>query len=184
MRRHSSVSVKWCGVASAVTRTPRSFARRRASTLLTVETCITCSRPPVASARAMSRLVITSSAAAGMPGSPSTSETSPSCITPPLGQLADLGVVEHRLVEHQAVLEGPAHQLGVVDRGAVVAEGHGAGLDQLADLGQFLALRGSCSRRRRRRRCSCRPGRPAGGRTRPCPGCRSAGRCWACRRSR
>ena len=101
---------------------------------------MTCSRPPVASARAMSRLVITSSAAAGMPGRPSTSDTSPSCITPPLGQLADLGMVEHRLVEHQAVLEGPAHQLGVVDRGAVVAEGHRPGLDQLADLGQFLPL--------------------------------------------
>ena len=140
VRRHSSVRVKWCGVASAVTRTPRCFARRRASTLLSVETCMMCSRPPVASARAMSRLVITSSAAAGMPGRPQHQRDQPFVHHAVLGQLADLGVVEHRLVEHQAVLEGPPHQLGVVDRGAVVAEGDGAGLDQLADLGQFLAF--------------------------------------------
>ena len=55
-----------------------------------------------------------------------------------LGQLADFGVVEDRLVEHQAVFERPAHQLGIVDRRAVVAEGDGPGLDQLADFGQFL----------------------------------------------
>ncbi len=47
-------------------------------------------------------------------------------------------MVEDRLVEHQAVFERPAHQLGVVDRSAVVAEGDGAGLHQLPDLGQFL----------------------------------------------
>ncbi len=57
-----------------------------------------------------------------------------------LRQLADFGVVQHRLVEHQAILEGPPHQFGVADRVAVVGEGDRAGLDQLADLGQFLPL--------------------------------------------
>ena len=69
-----------------------------------------------------------------------------------LGQLADLGVVEHRLVEHQAIFEGPPHQLGVVDRGAVVAEGDRPGLDQLADLGQLLSLAVLADAGRRRRR--------------------------------
>ena len=55
-----------------------------------------------------------------------------------LGQFADFGVIEDRLIEHLAIFERPPHQLGIVDRGAVVAEGHGAGLHQLADLGQFL----------------------------------------------
>ena len=51
-----------------------------------------------------------------MPARPRTSETSPSCITPPCDSFADLGVVENRLVEHQAVFEGPPQQLGVGER--------------------------------------------------------------------
>ena len=82
-RRLSSVSVKWCGQASAVTRMPRRFASRIRATPPPVETCMAWSRPPVTSARAMSRPISTSSAAAGIPPRPSTSETSPSCITPP-----------------------------------------------------------------------------------------------------
>ncbi len=58
----------------------------------------------------------------------------------PLGQLAHLGVVEDRLVEHLAVFHGPPHQLGVVDGRAVVAEGHGAGLHELPQFGQLLPL--------------------------------------------
>ena len=40
-RSDSSVSVKWWGVTSVVTRMPRRLARRTASTALPVETCIT-----------------------------------------------------------------------------------------------------------------------------------------------
>ena len=57
-----------------------------------------------------------------------------------LGQLAHFGMIQNWLVEHLAVFECPAHQLGVVDRGAIVAEGHGAGLHELANFGQFLAF--------------------------------------------
>jgi hypothetical protein len=56
------------------------------------------------------------------------------------GQLEDLLVGKEGLVEHPAVLEDPPHQLGVGDRGAVVAEGDRPGLDELADLGELLAL--------------------------------------------
>ena len=78
----------------------------RMSTLLAVETCMMCSRPPVASASAMSRLVITSSAAAGIPGQAEHQRGEPLVHHAVLRQLADLGVVQDRLVEHQAILEG------------------------------------------------------------------------------
>ena len=49
-------------------------------------------------------------------------------------------MAEDGLVEHPAVFQGPAHDLGADDRRAVVGEGDGAALDQPADLGQLLAL--------------------------------------------
>ena len=61
---------------------PRALARRINSVLPAVEMFIRCRRPPVASASLRSRPVRTSSASAGMPDSPSTSDTVPSCITP------------------------------------------------------------------------------------------------------
>ena len=66
--------------------------------------------------------------------------TKPSFMTPPCGQLEDLGVNEHGLVEHLAVFEGPPHDLGGVDRRAVVGERDRAALDEPAELGQFLPL--------------------------------------------
>ena len=55
-------------------------------------------------------------------------------------QLQVLGMAEHRLVEHAAIFQGPAHDLGADHRRAVVGEGDGAALDQAADLRQFLPL--------------------------------------------
>ncbi len=57
---------------------PRARARREPA----VERCARCSRQPVSSASAMSRATMTSSAAAGQPGSPSRVETTPSLTTP------------------------------------------------------------------------------------------------------
>ena len=82
-RSSSSVSVKWCGQASAVTRTPRRWPSRTSSTERAVEMCWMCSRPPVISARRMSRATMMSSAAAGMPARPSRIDSNPSFITPP-----------------------------------------------------------------------------------------------------
>ena len=105
-----------------------------------VETCMMWIRPPVASASEMSRPVMASSATAGMPGRPEDQRDQPLVHHAALGQLADFGVVQDRLVEHQAIFERPAHQLRIVDRRAVVAEGDGPGPDELADFGQFLAF--------------------------------------------
>ena len=83
MRSRSSVSVKWWGQASAVTLTPRRLPSRTSSTERAVEMCWMCSRPPVISARRMSRATMMSSAAAGMPASPSRIDSKPSFMTPP-----------------------------------------------------------------------------------------------------
>src|SRR5712692_1491231 len=78
----SSVSVKWCGVASAVTRTPRAFASRMARTVPAALTWATCRWAPVISARSRSRCTMATSAAAGIPGSPSRVATAPSFMQP------------------------------------------------------------------------------------------------------
>src|SRR6266849_11131246 len=81
-RTASSVSRRWCGVASAVTRTPRALASRTRRTAPTVETWAMCTCAPVSSASRMSRATMTSSAAEGWPARPSSVETSPSCMAP------------------------------------------------------------------------------------------------------
>ena len=63
-------------------RTPRLLASRIDAIAPLVEMCVRWRRPPVISAIAMSRATATSSAALGMPGSPSRADTAPSCITP------------------------------------------------------------------------------------------------------
>ena len=109
--------MKWCGVASAVTRTPRLLARRRASTLLLVETCMMCSRPPVASAKAMSRAGHHVLGGGGHARQAEHQRNQALVHHAVLRQLADFGMIEDRLVEHQAILERPPHQFGVADRG-------------------------------------------------------------------
>lgn len=47
---------------------------------------------------------------------------------------------EHGPVEHAAILEGPAHDLGADDGRTVVGEADGAAIDQPADLGQLFAF--------------------------------------------
>ncbi|OGT92101.1 MAG: hypothetical protein A2083_10810 [Gemmatimonadetes bacterium GWC2_71_9] len=83
----ASVRARWCGVTSAVTRTPRAFASRTMRAAPAVEVCARCTCPPVSSARAMSRATITSSAARGIPLIPSRVAVSPSCIAPPEDRL-------------------------------------------------------------------------------------------------
>ena len=78
----ASVSVRWWVHTSAVTGTPWALARRTSSTPRAVEMCATWRAPPVRAASSMSRAIITSSDAAGMPSSPSRADTSPSCICP------------------------------------------------------------------------------------------------------
>ncbi len=75
------------------------------------------------------------------------------------GQLGHLAVLHDHAVEHLGVLECPAHQRGRGDRRAVVGEGDRAAGDQLAELGQLLALAALADRADRDRRW---PAVPAG----------------------
>src|SRR6266404_3921390 len=79
----SSISVKWCGVTSQLTRKPRDFAQRTCSSDAFAERCATCNRAPVNSASCTSRAAQTDSAAAGIPRNPSRVEVTPSRITAP-----------------------------------------------------------------------------------------------------
>ena len=96
----------------AVIGTLRSFARRMRSTLTALETFSKCSRPPVASARRISRLVITSSAAGGHSGQAQDQRHPPLVHHAAARQLAGLGMAEDRLVEHQAIFERPPKHSG------------------------------------------------------------------------
>ena len=49
-------------------------------------------------------------------------------------------MTEYGFVEHPAIFEGAAHDLGADHRRAVVGKSHGAAFDQAPDLGQLLAL--------------------------------------------
>ena len=83
VRTASSVSTRWWGVTSAVTRTPRALPSRTRRTAPAVERWAMCTCAPVSSARRMSRATITSSAAAGAPARPISVETTPSFIAKP-----------------------------------------------------------------------------------------------------
>ena len=72
------MSIRWCGVTSAVTFQPLPLAQRRISTDPAVETWQTCSREPTCPASSASRAMIASSAAAGQPVRPSRPDTTPS----------------------------------------------------------------------------------------------------------
>src|SRR5262249_43353417 len=75
------------------------------------------------------------------PATPAEAETpDPPVHDAALAQVQVLGVAEHRLVEHPAVLQSPAHDLGADHRRTVVGERHGTAVDQAAHLGQFLPL--------------------------------------------
>ena len=140
MRSRSSVRVKWCGQASAVTRTPRRFPSRTSSTERAVEMCWMCSRPPVISARRMSRATMMSSAAAGIPGRPSRIDSSPSFITPPT---VSSGTWQCCMMTRSNILAySRACRISEADgdRRPVVGEGDGAAGHELAELGQLLAL--------------------------------------------
>ena len=153
------------------------------STLPALETCMMWIRPPVASASEMSRPAITSSAAAGIPGSPSTSDTSPSCITPPWVSSRTSAWLRIGLSNIRQYSKRPAHQFGIVDRGTVVAEGDGPGVDELPDLGQFLALAPFADAGHDEHVAIVGPGGLVVDEFDACLACRSAARCWECRRS-
>ena len=112
------MSVKWCGVASAVTRTPRLL--RPAHGVDAVDRGDVHHVQPAAGGLGQGDVAAGHHVfgGGGNAGQAQHQRDQPLVHHAVLGQLADLGVVEHRLVEHQAVLEGPAHQLGVVNRGS------------------------------------------------------------------
>ena len=123
-----------------MTRTPRRLPSRTSSTERAVEMCWMCSRPPVISARRMSRATMMSSAAAGMPPRPSRIDSNPSFITPPT---VSSGTWQCCMITRSNILaycERPAHQRGRGDRRPVVGEGDRAAGDELAELGQLLPL--------------------------------------------
>ena len=95
-------------------------------------------RPPVSRARAMSRATISSSASAGMPGTPSRLDHSPSCMWPPPASASSSQCWASVDVEAPRVLEGPAHDRHVLDAGAVVGEEAHPERGQLAHRGEPL----------------------------------------------
>ncbi len=128
-------------MASAVTRTPRAFPRRTASTDAAALMWAMWTRPRVSSASRMSRSTMMASPTAGLPRSPRTVGDRPLVHCRSLGQGRLLAVVDHRKVEGARVLERAAHHPRAGHRVAVVRHGHAAGLAQVAVLGQLLALR-------------------------------------------
>ena len=103
-----------------------------------------CSRPPVISARRMSRATMMSSAAAGMPPSPSRIDSNPSFITPPT---VSSGTWQCCMITRSNILaywRARRISVGRGDRRPVVGEGDGAAGDQLAELGQLFALAVPC----------------------------------------
>jgi len=81
--RASSVSSRYWGAVSAVTRTPRSRACRRMRTAPAELTWQMWTEVPTYSAIRMSRMTMMSSEMVGIPGMPSSVETSPSFMRPP-----------------------------------------------------------------------------------------------------
>ena len=95
----------------------------------------------------MSRPVITSSAARGMPRSPSSVETN-ALVHDALGRKRGvLAMRDHQEVEYPRILHGPPHDGRAHDRFAVVGNRKTARGMQFPHLGQFLALRSLGDRR-------------------------------------
>ena len=185
-------------MTSAVTSMPRDLAQRTISTEPAVERWQMWTREPTCSASRTSRAMIDSSATAGQPPSPSSAETIALVHLGALGQARLLRVLGDDAAEGLHVLQGAAHDHGVVDALAVVGEDGDAGgrLVHGAQLGELLALQAdgdgadgldvavavllarAARPARRRRRCR-RPGRCWPWRTRRCSrrsrprGCRS-----------
>ena len=109
------------------------------ATASAVEILARCRRPPVISARRMSRSTIITSASGGLPD-----EAKPrrhlaaGHVAARQGRL--LRQMDDQRVEGLGVVERAAQHLGVADGMVGVGEGHGAGFGQQADLGQLLAL--------------------------------------------
>ena len=140
MAQHSSVSVKWCGAASAVTGSPRALAARTMSTAPAVDTWRKCTRAPVSSARITSRATITVLGRGRATGDaePARPRTLVHRAAP--GQGGILGVLrDHRARQRLRVLERVAHHAGVGDARAVVGEDAHAEVVELAHRRQRLA---------------------------------------------
>ena len=111
------------------------------STEPAVLTWAMCTCEPVASASAMSRATIVSSAAAGDAAQAEASRDPAFVHDAAGGERRVLAVIDHGQAEHAGVFERAAHQVGVGDRRAVVAEGDGAGLRQFGEVRQLFARR-------------------------------------------
>ena len=136
----ASCSVRWWGVTSALMRTPRSLARRISSAVSAAETWQMWMRPPSYSASAASRATATLSEIEGMPPRPSRVATA-SLVHDARPRQVRVLLVEHERQPGDAlVLQRAAHDVGVGDRVAVVAEAGRAGLGQLDLLGELGAL--------------------------------------------
>ena len=81
-RTSSSVIVRWCGLASHVTATPRALAAAMTATDSRAERCWMWIRACSYSASAQSRAIIVDSLTLGIPATPSSALTTPSCIAP------------------------------------------------------------------------------------------------------
>ena len=118
----SSVSSRWCGVTSAVTRQPLDLAQRTISTEPAVETWQTCSRDAgVRGEQAVARddRLLGGGRPAGQ------AEPAGDLTLVQLGAFGEprlLGVLRDHPVERLHVLQGPAHQQRVGDAVAVVGE--------------------------------------------------------------
>ena len=118
----ASVRVKWWVVASAVTGRPSARAGAPSPRCPAVDRCWKWTRAPVRRARAMSRSTISSSASAGWPGMPRRLDHAPSCMCPPAASASSSQCWARVTPRPARVLQGPAHQPGVLHAVAVVGE--------------------------------------------------------------
>ena len=92
--QHASVSVKWCGAASAVDRQAARLRRAHELDGARGRQCRKCTRRAgELGAGSRSRATIAVSAAAGRPGMPRRLDHAPSCMCPPRGERGVLGVL-------------------------------------------------------------------------------------------
>ena len=108
LRTASSVRTRWCGVTSAVTRTPRAFASRTSRTAPAVDDV----RDVHVGAGQLGEQDVARHhhvfGGGRLPGRPSSVETTPSFMAAPRAQGAVLGVADDRRAEGQRVLHGAA----------------------------------------------------------------------------
>ena len=179
-RTASSVSVRWCGVASQVICDARPPWRRRPPrpTRAPRGAGRGCARSRTRRARSRGRSSSTRRPT-GRPAMPSSAATSPSCMTPLPESSGSSSWSAIWSAGERLVLERAAHHAGAPDRQAVVGEADGAGVGELGHVGELLAAHAAGDGGEEAGRARWRRSRRARAGTRSRPGCRPGGSVFA-----